>query len=88
MKTCKGCLKTLDYEKFYWDETMKDGYHNYCKKCSLERQKARRAEKKRNSFPKPRKTNQKILYSPSIAPPPNPKHAIQIEMKPIQIVFD
>lgn len=91
MKVCKGCEKSLDWEKFYWDETMKDGYQNYCKKCILKKQRQRRKEEKAaraNQPPKQRKNYQRFFYGSRIPLPPDPAHAIKIEQGYVKVVFE
>ena len=86
MKTCLGCNKYLNWDHFFFNATMKDGWTNYCRKCLYKKAKEKRKQKA--SEPKPRKIYQRFFYGRKIPLPPDPKHAIHIDKGDIKIVFE
>ena len=85
MKTCQVCLKTKEYDCFYDNITMKDGYTNSCKTClkKYNRIKMReyRQRQKKNAYP--------FIYHP-LKPrvnPPDPNNLI-VQSESVRVTFE
>lgn len=85
MKTCQVCLKTKEYDLFYDNITMKDGYTNSCKACLKKYTKLYmreyRKKRKMNCLP--------FVYFP-LKPrvnPPDPNNLL-VQQQEVRVTFD
>lgn len=94
MKTCHVCLKTMDYDKFQYNESCKDGFNNMCNKCARVYNRYRRHKLKEHQAKslktlhiKAPKIKQKIFWSPPVTAP-DPAHAVTVDREPVTVRFE